>query len=124
MAPGLAQLAAAGARLFIVTNKRLVPTRRILEALGLAHFFTGIHTRDESEPPAPSKSAVTHSVIARYAIDCDRACFVGDSQEDAAAARENGLAFIHAAWGYGTVEPAGRDPAVLGRFTDLLDRLA
>jgi hypothetical protein len=46
-------------RLYIVTNKRMVPTRRILEALGLARHFAGIHTRDETAPPAPSKAAVT-----------------------------------------------------------------
>jgi len=88
VAAGLAQLAGAGARLFIITNKRMVPTRRTLEALGLAHLFAGIHTRDETEPMAPSKAAVTRRVLGRYGIDPVRACFVGDSDDDAAAARE------------------------------------
>ena len=116
---GLAQLAAAGARLFIVTNKRLVPTRRILDALGLARHFAGIHTRDETEPMAPSKTAVTQRVIARYGIDRGRAFFVGDSEEDAAAARDNGLAFIHAAYGYGAAGIAETPAAVLDRFSRL-----
>lgn len=118
VAEGLAHLAAAGCRLYIVTNKRLVPTRKILAALGLADYFAGVHTRDETEPMAPSKTAVARRVIARYAIDPARACFVGDSDEDAAAARENGLPFIHAIYGYGTagIEAGGRR---LGRFEDL-----
>lgn len=116
---GLAQLAAAGARLFIVTNKRLVPTRRILDALGLARHFAGIHTRDETEPMAPSKTAVTQRVIARYGIDRGRAFFVGDSDEDAAAARDNSLAFIHAAYGYGAAGIAETPAAVLDRFSRL-----
>ena len=119
VAAGLAQLAAAGARLFIVTNKRMVPTRRILEALGLAQLFAGIHTRDETEPMAPSKAAVTQHVLDRYGVDRSRACFVGDSDEDAAAARENGLAFIHAVYGYGGASIAGRPDAVLGQFAEL-----
>lgn len=119
VAAGLAQLAATGARLFIVTNKRMLPTRRILEALGLAQCFAGIHTRDETEPPAASKAAVTKRLVAHYAIDPARACFVGDSDEDAAAARENGLAFIHATYGYGGSALPVRPHAVLERFAEL-----
>jgi len=119
VAAGLAQLAGAGARLFIITNKRMVPTRRTLEALGLAHLFAGIHTRDETEPMAPSKAAVTRRVLGRYGIDPVRACFVGDSDDDAAAARENSLAFIHAVYGYGGASIAGRPDAVLGQFAEL-----
>ncbi|MDT3734813.1 MAG: HAD family hydrolase [Denitratisoma sp.] len=119
VADGLAQLAATGAHLYIVTNKRLVPTRRILEALGLARHFAGIHTRDETEPPAPSKAAVTKRLVAHYGIDPERACFVGDSDEDAAAARENGLRFIHAAYGYGAAGIATAPDAVLRHFAEL-----
>jgi phosphoglycolate phosphatase len=119
VAAGLAQLTAAGSRLFIVTNKRMLPTRRILEALGLARHFAGIHTRDETEPMALSKTVVTQRVVARYGIDRSRAFFVGDSDEDAAAARENSLAFIHAAYGYGAAGIAETPAAVLDRFSRL-----
>lgn len=120
VAEGLAQLAAAGSRLFIVTNKRLVPTRKILDALGLAGYFTGVHTRDETAPMAPSKSAVTKRVIARYAITPGNAFFVGDSDEDRQAAEENGILFVHAIYGYGAVGGAGRlGGVVLERMVDL-----
>ena len=79
VADGLAQLAGAGSRLFILTNKRLLPSRRILDALGLARHFAGIHSRDETEPPAPSKAAVTRRVIGQHRIDPARACIVGAS---------------------------------------------
>jgi phosphoglycolate phosphatase len=100
---GLRQLAEAGSRLFIVTNKRMVPTRKILDALGLARYFTGVHTRDETVPMASSKSAVTRRVVTQYSIACGKALFVGDSDEDAAAAGENHLRYIHAVYGYGTM---------------------
>jgi len=88
-------------------------------AASLARHFAGIHTRDETEPMAPSKAAVTQRVLERYGIDRGRACFVGDSDEDAAAARENGLRFIHAAYGYGAAGIAGRPDAVLRHFAEL-----
>lgn len=121
VADGLARLADAGARLFIVTNKRMMPTLRILAALGLARHFAGVHTRDETVPMSPSKSAVTRRVLDRHGIDSARACFVGDSDEDAVAARENELRFIHATYGYGSAGIAERPDAVLARFADLPD---
>lgn len=125
VAEGLRRLADGGARLFIVTNKRLVPTRKILDALDLARCFAGVHSRDETEPPAPSKAAVTRRVLALHAIDPARAFFVGDSDEDAAAARENGLAFIHAAYGYGAAGiPQGLPPVVAGRPDAVLEDFA
>ncbi|MDR2239362.1 MAG: HAD hydrolase-like protein [Zoogloeaceae bacterium] len=117
VAAGLAQLADAGARLYIVTNKRGVPTRRILQTLDLARHFTGIHTRDETDPPAPSKAVLTARLISHYRIDPARACFVGDTHEDADAARQNALPFIHAAYGYGAAGIAAH--ATLQRFADL-----
>jgi phosphoglycolate phosphatase len=117
---GLRRLAESGARLFIVTNKRMVPTRKILDALDLARYFTGVHTRDESVPMSPSKSAVTRRVVAQYAIAPGNALFVGDSEEDRRAATENGMAFVHAAYGYGDLSSAA--PAAfstLARLTDL-----
>lgn len=96
-------LSEEGSRLFIVTNKRMVPTRKILAELNLARYFTGVHTRDETVPMASSKSGVTKRVIAQYAIVPDKAFFVGDSEEDATAAKDNHLRFILAIYGYGNM---------------------
>lgn len=117
---GLRRLAEAGARLFIVTNKRMAPTLKILDALDLARYFTGVHTRDETLPMAPSKTAVTRRVVAHYAIASGNALFVGDSDEDRRAARENNMAFAHAAYGYGDLSGAETaDCITLTRLTDL-----
>lgn len=121
VAEGLAQLATDGARLYIVTNKRMLPTRKILEAFGLARHFSGVHTRDETDPPAPSKAAVTKRLITQYSIDPAHAWFIGDTDEDAAAARQNGLGFIHAAYGYGTGGIANQPDAVVRHFSELID---
>lgn len=121
VAEGLAQLAADGTRLYIVTNKRMLPTRKILEAFGLARHFSGVHTRDETEPPAPSKAAVTKRLITQYSIDPAHAWFIGDTEEDAAAARENGLGFIHAVYGYGSTDMQSASDAVLQNFSALPD---
>lgn len=100
---GLAALAAAGLRLYIITNKRIVPTRKILDALGLASHFAGVHSRDETTPAAASKAAVVRRVMADRGIRPSGALFVGDTEEDAEAARDNELRFVHATWGYGAI---------------------
>lgn len=122
---GLRRLANDGARLFIVTNKRMVPTRKILDALDLARYFAGVHTRDETVPMAPSKSAVTRRVMEHYAIAPGHALFVGDSGEDRQAAAENGVAFVHAVYGYGDLAgAASADCMPLTRLTDLTELAA
>jgi len=116
----LRRLVEDGSRLFVVTNKRMVPTRAILGELTIERLFAGIHTRDETEPPALSKSDVVRRLISRYGLEPRRAIFVGDSEEDAAAALENGLAFVHAEYGYGVIpRSAGLSCFSLKRFRDL-----
>jgi len=103
VAEGLAALAAAGIRLFIVTNKRMLPTRKILDHLGIAGHFAGVHSRDETTPAAASKAAVVRRVMADRGICASGAMFVGDTSEDAEAARGNRLRFVRATWGYGAI---------------------
>jgi phosphoglycolate phosphatase len=89
------------ATLYIVTNKRIHPTRLILDHLGWAALFNGVYAQDAFEPPLPSKAAVIGEVLATHGIDPTGALYVGDRAEDGEAATANGLAFAWATWGYG-----------------------
>ena len=89
------------ATLHIVTNKRIRPTRRILEHLGWASLFQGVYAQDAFDPPLPSKAAVIGQAVALHGIPTDNAIYVGDRAEDGEAATANRLPFAWASWGYG-----------------------
>jgi len=89
------------ATLYIVTNKRIHPTRLILDHLGWAPLFTGVYAQDAYSPPLPSKAAVIGHVLQAHSIDPASALYVGDRAEDGEAATANGLRFAWATWGYG-----------------------
>lgn len=102
----LESLAAGGIALHIVTNKRIAPTRLILDHLGWTTWFRGIYALDAIEPPAPHKIALVREVLTRESLAAATTWMVGDSSEDRQAAEGSGLRFFSATWGYGT---AGRD---------------
>jgi phosphoglycolate phosphatase len=108
-------LATAGIALRIVTNKRIAPTRRILEHLGWTPRFAGVHALDATLPPAPHKPAMVTAVLHAAGLPATTTWMVGDSAEDRRAAESNGLRFFAAAWGYGAEAASDTD-----RRTDAL----
>lgn len=101
----LAELAASGRSLHIATNKRLHPTRLILQHLGFAKHFASVYAIDRSDPPYRNKAAILAAQLAEQQIATQQACYVGDKAEDGIAADANGLAFYFVHWGYGAAEP-------------------
>lgn len=89
------------ATLHIVTNKRILPTRLILDHLGWRERFASICSPDAFDPALPSKAAVLCRVLAAHGISPAHALYVGDRTEDGEAATANALAFVWAGWGYG-----------------------
>lgn len=102
----LAQLASRGRRLAIATNKRLHPTRLILEHLGWTGYFDTVYALDMFEPRLPDKAAMIARLLADHRIDIDDAIYIGDRLEDGESASRNGLPFYAATWGYGSIQPA------------------
>lgn len=118
----LRTLAAHGHALFIVTNKRIRPTSRILDLLNWTKLFTGAYALDVLDPVAPSKSALIRWVLATHAIDPTTACLIGDTPEDAQAAADNELRFIGVRWGYGRFSPeASCDMTMLENAANIAD---
>lgn len=102
----LQTLATQRIALHIVTNKRIAPTRLILDHLGWTRWFQGIYALDALEPAAPHKSALVSAVMQRESLVQTHTWMVGDSAEDRSAAESNGLRFFSATWGYGTAVSA------------------
>lgn len=87
--------------LYIVTNKRIKPTRLILDHFGWTRWFRGIHALDSLQPAAPDKLTLVRDVMQRHALEADATWMIGDSAEDRQSALGNGLRFLAATWGYG-----------------------
>lgn len=88
-------------RLHIATNKRILPTRRIVEHLGWGTHFAGVHALDGYAPALAHKAAMLQRLHAALAGPGPAPLYVGDRAEDAEAAQASGMPFLWAAWGYG-----------------------
>ena len=104
----LPALTASGTRCFLATNKRLAPTRLILQHLQWEPFFAEVYALDRETPRLPDKSTMLARLLAEQALDAQNCIYVGDTPEDEAAARANGLRFAAVSWGYGEFPNAGR----------------
>lgn len=122
LVPTLSALTAASQRrLFIVTNKRLLPTRQILEVLKINHFLVAVYTLDTWQPTARDKVEMISRILIEWDLNARDCVMVGDSSEDAAAAAAYKLAFIAVAYGYGDAARQANYPitAQLDVLTDL-----
>lgn len=90
--------------LAIATNKRLLPTRKIIAHLGWAEHFPQLFALDSWNPPAPNKAAMIGRAIDLLGLERESTLYVGDRREDGEAAGANRMPFALAEWGYGTIE--------------------
>lgn len=98
----LRRLRATGHSLALVTNKRRVPTLKILDLLDLAHEFDAVYTVDSFPPDRLSKSQLVARALAELpgAAPATTA-MVGDTREDQSASVANSIGFIAVTYGYG-----------------------
>ncbi len=118
----LSRLHGAGLTLSIATNKRIHPTRLILDHLGWRRHFTTVYGLDLFQPRFANKAAMIARLLADRAIALDTAVYVGDRVEDGESADANQLPFIATTWGYGSIGSA--DMAPHWRAVDTPDALA
>ena len=94
----LNSLTAAGMLLSVATNKRILPTNKILSNLKLDYYFQGIYALDFFNPPMSNKSQMLKELKILFNNDC--CIYVGDRDEDAFASKVANIPFIKAGWGY------------------------
>lgn len=114
----LSALKAAGARIYIVTNKRDAPTRRIARKFGWDRLFDGVWSYDTLEVRL-KKPDLLARLLSDLGADPAEAVMVGDTDGDIAAGRANGMATVGVTWGYGARE----ELAAADRVFDSADAL-
>ena len=97
--------------LFLVSNCQCGYIELFLELSGTKEFV-----RAHLCPGDTGKKKGDNICLALEALGCPRAFYLGDTVHDEAAARQAGLPFVHAAYGFGR---ADSPDAVLERFSDL-----
>jgi phosphoglycolate phosphatase len=98
--PEVLQALAPHAVLAVLTNKPASPTRRLLEALGLAPFFASAIGGDGPLPRKPDPAGLM-ALIERHGSTPARTVLVGDSRIDFETARAAGTAVCLARYGFG-----------------------
>lgn len=79
----------------------MLPTQRTLARCGLERFFEVFLSLDSRQPIFASKSAVLQALLQEWSIDPSSGCFIGDTVDDAHAARACEVAFVAYSGGYG-----------------------
>jgi len=114
----LAALRKRGRKLGVCTNKADALAVRLLELLDLAGYFDAIVGGDvPNRKPDPRHLLATAE---RLGVSHRNCLMVGDSPNDAAAAKAARMQLVVVDWGYSTIVPAslGGD-AVIGDFAEL-----
>ena len=93
----------AGKRIYIVTNKRRVPTFRLLDKFGLRDKVVEVVTPD-SRPDGYTKTEMLQTLLYKYSVNPDKAVMTGDMTSDVMSGKAAGVHTIAVTWGYGSEE--------------------
>jgi phosphoglycolate phosphatase len=107
-------------RLFIATNKPVIPTINILAYFEITEMFEAILTRDSRTPAYASKSEMLSKLLEISSLQSDATVMVGDTVEDQRAASSNRMRFIFAQYGYGALASQETSIDCLSRLTRIL----
>jgi phosphoglycolate phosphatase len=114
-----------GYTLYVATNKRMIPTLKIIDRLDWANLFAAVYGVDlNAKEPFKNKGEMISLLLADQLIDAGSAIYIGDRVEDYEAAKSNSLACILVDWGYGEIRSKiqGEQYSV-GDTTELLSAL-
>jgi phosphoglycolate phosphatase len=87
-------------KLYVATNKRSIPTKKIISLAGWDLFFSGIYSLDTFNPILPNKSQLLANMLHSLNISSKETVYIGDRTEDYDAAKHVGCSFVLAEWGY------------------------
>ena len=97
---GLKQLADAGTKVALVTNKPAGESEKILRQLGIFEFFSDLIGGDSDFPLKPEPDGLL-SLKNKYGFDDDDCWMIGDHHTDLEAGRRAGFRRIFVTYGFG-----------------------
>jgi phosphoglycolate phosphatase len=107
-------------KLFISTNKPLIPTMKILYELEIDKFFCKILTIDSEG--CSSKTEIVNKILSEN--DASESVVIGDSTDDYESAKGNKINFIYCSYGYGYIKNNHKKIMTINSSKDLFGFLA
>ncbi|MFN3983923.1 MAG: phosphoglycolate phosphatase [Rhodocyclaceae bacterium] len=121
----LEALRARGLALAVVTNKAGAFAEPLLERMGIAGFFHAVVSGDTLPVKKPDPAVLRHA-CELLGVGCEQALMVGDSANDALAARGAGMSVLLVTYGYSegvAVDTLDCD-GLLSSTVEMLERIA
>ena len=95
----LKQLHTQNIPMAVATNKRALPTKKLIDHFGWNDYFQSVECSD-SQSQIRNKDAMIQDIISQNKL-FHRSYFIGDTVNDGLSAKLNQLLFIKACYGYG-----------------------
>jgi len=86
--------------IYIATNKRILPTRKILNFLNWDSLFDETYALDSFTPHLVSKGKLIAKILDDKNISNKNVIYIGDREDDELAAKENKIFFEMVSWGF------------------------
>ena len=98
----LTKLLENGKSLYVATNKRHIPSRKILEIKQLKHYFKDVIGNEMSPNVSMTKNKMIEYLINKH--NFKNGFMIGDTVGDIDAGKVNGLSTIAVSYGYQSIE--------------------
>ena len=99
-------------KMAVLSNKPVLPSRAIVEALGLGPFFSQIYGGNSFATKKPDPEGA-QKLLEEYRVAPHHAAIIGDSHVDIATGRNAGMATIGVTYGFAPHSLADKPPDVL-----------
>jgi len=108
-----------GYRKAVLSNKREIYSKRVLEGLGLLTYFDCVLGSDSVREKKPSAVPIL-DLLEKYDIAKEEAVIIGDSNYDVEAGRAAGIRVIGVTYGFRAREALKGADVIIDRFDELL----
>jgi phosphoglycolate phosphatase len=123
VATTLKALGDCGYQMFVVTNKPLDISLKILRHFGFDTHFKEIMSLDSAAPPYANKTTMVRALVQQRHLKAEQCVLIGDTKGDAEAAGAMNIPFIWVSFGYGKRTEIPGSARMVDSFKELLSVL-